>query len=117
MAAIGLALVAAAGVAIPERRISSHDRRSDVPQELPLAPKVVMRRTRGVDAGPVTVTVLIPAHNEEASIRETIRSLQTCGTPASDVVPTGRSTRPPRNAPPPELRLACCPPCTSGGWP
>jgi biofilm PGA synthesis N-glycosyltransferase PgaC len=76
LAAIGLALVAAAGVAILERRISTLDRRSDVPHELPLAPKVVMRQTQGVYAGPVTVTVLIPAHNEEACIGETIRSLQ-----------------------------------------
>jgi len=76
LAAFGLALVAAAGVALLERRITNRDRRSDRPDELPLAPKVVMRATRGVYAGPVTVTVLIPAHNEEACIGETIRSLQ-----------------------------------------
>ena len=33
---------------------------------MPLAPKLVMAETRGVYAGPVTVTVLIPAHNEES---------------------------------------------------
>jgi cellulose synthase/poly-beta-1,6-N-acetylglucosamine synthase-like glycosyltransferase len=76
LAAFGLALVFAAGVAVLERRISNHDRRSDAPDELPLAPKVVMRQTRGVYAGPVTVTVLIPAHNEASCIAQTIRSLQ-----------------------------------------
>ena len=76
VAAFGLALLFAAGVAVLERRISNHDRRSDLPDELPLAPKVVMRQTRGVYAGPVTVTVLIPAHDEAACIAETIRSLQ-----------------------------------------
>jgi cellulose synthase/poly-beta-1,6-N-acetylglucosamine synthase-like glycosyltransferase len=76
LAAFGLALVFAAGVAFLERRISNRDRRSDVPDELPLAPKVVMRETHGVYAGPVTVTVLVPAHNEAACIGQTIRSLQ-----------------------------------------
>jgi cellulose synthase/poly-beta-1,6-N-acetylglucosamine synthase-like glycosyltransferase len=76
MAAFGLALVCAALVAFLERRISNHARRSDLPDELPIAPKVVMRETRGVYAGPVTVTVLVPAHNEAACIGETIRSLQ-----------------------------------------
>jgi biofilm PGA synthesis N-glycosyltransferase PgaC len=76
LAAAGLALLFAAGVAILEHRITTRDRRSDVAHSLPLAPKVVMRETRGVYAGPVTVTVLIPAHNEESCIGETIASLQ-----------------------------------------
>src|SRR4051794_4155870 len=76
LAAAGLALLFAAGVAILERRVSNHDRRSDLAHDLPLAPKVVMRETHGRYAGPVTVTVLIPAHNEEACLGETIRSLQ-----------------------------------------
>lgn len=76
IAAFGIALVFAAGVALLERLITNHSRRSDLPDDLPLAPKVVMRETRGVYAGPVTVTVLIPAHNEESCIEQTIRSLQ-----------------------------------------
>jgi cellulose synthase/poly-beta-1,6-N-acetylglucosamine synthase-like glycosyltransferase len=76
LAAFGIALVFAAGVALLERLITDHDRRSDLPEDLPLAPKVVMRETQGVYAGPVTVTVLIPAHDEEACIARTIRSLQ-----------------------------------------
>jgi cellulose synthase/poly-beta-1,6-N-acetylglucosamine synthase-like glycosyltransferase len=76
LAAAGLALLFAAGVAILEHRITTRDRRSDVAHALPLAPKIVMASTRGVYAGPVAVTVLIPAHNEEACIAETIGSLQ-----------------------------------------
>ncbi len=86
LAAGGLALVAAAGVAILERRISNRDRRSFVPDDLPLAPKVVMRQTAGVYAGPVTVTVLIPAHDEEACISETIRSLQSQSHPPERII-------------------------------
>lgn len=74
--AAGLALLLAAAVALVERRISDRSRRSLRPDVLPLAPRVVMERTRGVYAGPVTVTVLIPAHNEEQAIGATIDSLQ-----------------------------------------
>jgi poly-beta-1,6-N-acetyl-D-glucosamine synthase len=42
---------------------------------MPLAPKLLMDQTRGVFAGPVTVTVLIPAHNEERSLPATLESL------------------------------------------
>ncbi|WP_051389394.1 glycosyltransferase family 2 protein [Arthrobacter sp. 35W] len=76
LAAIAVALVLAAGVAIADRRIATRTRRSADGQALPLAPKVVMERTRGVFAGPVTVTVLIPAHNEAASLPATIASLK-----------------------------------------
>src|SRR3954447_19598713 len=86
LAAFGLALVFAAGVAFLERRIGNNDRRSDLPHELPLAPKVVMRETRGVYAGPVTVTVLVPAHNEAACIGQTIRSLQEQSRPPERIV-------------------------------
>ena len=75
LAAIALALLMAAGVATLDRRIANRSRRSLDPLTGPLAPRVVMSATRGVDAGPVTVTVLIPAHNEEASLPSTIASL------------------------------------------
>lgn len=42
---------------------------------MPLAPKIVMAETFGVYAGPVTITVLVPAHNEEALIQATLDSL------------------------------------------
>jgi cellulose synthase/poly-beta-1,6-N-acetylglucosamine synthase-like glycosyltransferase len=76
LTAIALALLAAAGLAIVERRITTKSRRSMDPADKPLAPKVVMNANRGEFAGEVTVTVLIPAHNEEASLPHTIASLK-----------------------------------------
>lgn len=73
--AVGLALLAAAVVAGLERRISNRARRSDDAVAMPLAPKLLMDQSRGVFAGPVTVTVLIPAHNEERSLPATLESL------------------------------------------
>lgn len=75
LAAVGLALLFAAGVALLERWISNETRRSLDETELPLSPRVVMRETRGEYAGPVQVTVLIPAHNEEDCIEATLQSL------------------------------------------
>ncbi|BAS13798.1 glycosyl transferase family [Arthrobacter sp. Hiyo8] len=74
LVAIAFALLLSAGVAVLEQRIANRSRRSAHPRT-PLAPKIVMAETRGVYAGPVTVTVLIPAHNEEASLPATIASL------------------------------------------
>jgi len=73
--AIGLGLLFAAGVALVERVVTDRSRRSTDAGVKLLAPKVVMAATRGVFAGPVTVTVLIPAHNEAASIGATLDSL------------------------------------------
>ncbi len=75
LAAGALALLLAAGVAVVDRRIANRSRRSADPLTGPLAPRVVMSATRGDDAGPIKVTVLIPAHNEEASLPQTIASL------------------------------------------
>jgi poly-beta-1,6-N-acetyl-D-glucosamine synthase len=75
-AAAALAILCAAAVALLERRIVNRYRRSADQVTTPLAPKVVMAETKGIFAGPVTVTVLIPAHNEEHSIGQTIRSLR-----------------------------------------
>ena len=69
LAAMALALLMAAGVATVDRRIANRSRRSLDPLTGPLAPRVVMAATRGVFAGPITVTVMIPAHNEAASHR------------------------------------------------
>ena len=76
LAASGLALLMAAGVAVVERRIANRYRRTADQVLAPLAPKVVMAETAGVYAGEVTITVLIPAHNEEASLPATLASLQ-----------------------------------------
>lgn len=73
--AIAGILLVAAGVALVEQLISNRDRRSLDVVHLPLAPRIVMAETRGVYAGPVTVTVLVPAHNEEAILGETLDAL------------------------------------------
>jgi poly-beta-1,6-N-acetyl-D-glucosamine synthase len=73
--AFGLALLAAVGIALAERIVTDRARRSTDSRRRPLAPKTIMAGTRGVYAGPVTVTVLVPAHNEQASIGATLESL------------------------------------------
>lgn len=74
-AAAGLALLFAAGVALLERRIANRARRSDDGRRLPLSPRHVMADTRGVFHGEVTMTVLVPAHNEANAIAATLASL------------------------------------------
>lgn len=59
-----------------ERIVSDRYRRSTDAQGIPLAPKLVMAETRGVFHGPVTITVLVPAHNEAERITATIKGLQ-----------------------------------------
>jgi biofilm PGA synthesis N-glycosyltransferase PgaC len=86
LAAVGVALLLAAGVAALERRLVTRARRSEDPDRMPLAPKLVMAETRGEYAGPVTITVLIPAHNEESCISETLASLLSQSVPPRRVV-------------------------------
>ncbi|MFC7788175.1 glycosyltransferase family 2 protein [Microbacterium sp. MAHUQ-60] len=82
--AVGIAMLLVAFVVVSERIVASRYRRADAEvSALPLAPRAVMARTRGVFAGEVTVTVLIPAHDEERSLPHTLSSLQ-------------RQTRPPQ---------------------
>ncbi|MGF6824282.1 biofilm PGA synthesis N-glycosyltransferase PgaC [Microbacterium sp. ZKA21] len=85
--ALGIALLLVLFVVVSERVVASRYRRAGAEvTKLTLAPRAVMDRTRGVFAGEVTVTVLIPAHNEEASLPETLRSLQQQTTPPTRVV-------------------------------
>lgn len=84
--AVAVALFFAALVTAMERTIANRYRRSEDPGETPLAPKVVMERTYGVFHGPVTVTVLIPAHNEEDKIAATLRSLQEHDDPPDRII-------------------------------
>ena len=85
--ALGIALLLVLLVVVSERVVASRYRRAGVEvTKLALAPRAVMSRTRGVFAGEVTVTVLIPAHNEEASLPETLRSLQQQTTPPTRVI-------------------------------
>lgn len=86
LAAVALAVLLVAGVALIELRISNRSRRSVDSSTDPLAPKLVMARTAGVFAGPVTVTVLIPAHNEEATLPQTIASLLGQGHPPERII-------------------------------
>jgi hypothetical protein len=86
VAAAALAVLLAAGVALVEQRIATGSRRSFDLQGGPLAPKIVRAATRGVFAGPVTATVLIPAHNEEASLGHTIASLRAQSHPPERVI-------------------------------
>ncbi|MEQ6901177.1 glycosyltransferase family 2 protein [Nocardioides sp. YIM 152588] len=86
VAAIGVALLLAAAVALLERRISDRTRRSWDVAALPLAPRLVMDETHGVYAGPVTVTVLIPAHDEEACLGATLASLRAQSVPPDRII-------------------------------
>jgi biofilm PGA synthesis N-glycosyltransferase PgaC len=74
--AVVLAVFFAGSVASLERWVTTRARRTDGGSTTPLAPRVVMAETRGVYAGPVTLTVLIPAHNEESCLAATIASLR-----------------------------------------
>lgn len=84
--AVAAVLLIAAVVALVEFRTTSRDRRSLDARHLPLSPRVVMGETRGVYAGPVTITVLVPAHNEEASLPGTLRSLWSQSRPPDRVI-------------------------------
>jgi cellulose synthase/poly-beta-1,6-N-acetylglucosamine synthase-like glycosyltransferase len=75
-AAALIALAMAGGIALLDRRAANRYRRSGDAGSTPLAPRVVMERTRGIHAGQMTVTVLVPAHNEEASLPATLESLR-----------------------------------------
>ncbi|SCX14888.1 glycosyltransferase family 2 protein [Candidatus Aquiluna sp. UB-MaderosW2red] len=77
--AVAVALFAAGSFALIEKRSSNNSRRSLLPSTLPLSPRVQMARTRGVFDGEITVTVLIPAHNEAGMLGQTIPALQRQG--------------------------------------
>lgn len=69
------ALLAAAGVTLGERHFASRSYRSENRLATPLAPKIVAPASEGAGSKPVTITVLIPAHNEAASLAATIESV------------------------------------------
>lgn len=76
IAAIVVAFVFVIIAATVERTVSNRYRRSIDGERLPLAPKIVMAETRGVFHGPITITVLVPAHNEAERITGTIEALK-----------------------------------------
>lgn len=75
VAAAILGLLAALFFISLEIRDINISRRSHIAKKKPLAPKILMDQTRGFFYGEVTVTVVIPAHNEEKNILLTIQSL------------------------------------------
>lgn len=87
MAALALALTMILIVVATERIVARRYRRTPPDtRERPLAPRVVMERTRGQFAGEVTITALIPAHNEEASLAATIASLRAQTAPPERII-------------------------------
>ena len=75
--AFAIAVFFIAFAVVSERVVTRRYRRAGVEvTKLTLAPKAVMARTFGEFAGEVTVTVLIPAHNEETTLPNAIRSLR-----------------------------------------
>ncbi len=76
LTAVAVALLVGAGIAVVERIVTNRYRRSPATvQRRTLTPRRIMEETRGVFHGPVTVTVLIPAHNEEAALPAALASL------------------------------------------
>ncbi|HEX2145536.1 MAG TPA: glycosyltransferase [Glycomyces sp.] len=74
--ALLMAAMAGAGIAVYEGRVATAARRTPPwSTELPLSPRRIMADTRGRFDGEVTVTVLIPAHNEEERLPATLASL------------------------------------------
>ncbi|MDH2415723.1 glycosyltransferase family 2 protein [Nocardioides sp. CER19] len=86
LVAIAVALICAAGLGFLEYRVITTYRRSTNSRGLPLAPRVVMADTKGRFDGEVTVTVLVPAHDEEASLPGTLSSLAQQQPPPDRVV-------------------------------
>ena len=74
-ASISIAVLAVALVAAVERFTTKRTVTKLDPLKAPLAPRLIMEQTRGHFDGPVTVTVLIPAYNEEDALRITLPSL------------------------------------------
>lgn len=86
IAAVVVAFVCVAIAVTVERVVTNRYRRSVDAEGLPLAPRIVMAETRGVFHGPVTVTVLVPAHNEAERISATIEALKAQNDPPECII-------------------------------
>lgn len=75
IAAIAVGLIVVVTFVGLELRDANLSRRSQDTHHKKLSPWVLMQSTNGVFHGEVTLTVLIPAHNEEALLGATVRSL------------------------------------------
>ncbi len=76
LAALAVGAITVAAFVGLELRDVNLSRRSHQLREKPLAPWVLMNETRGQFNGEVTITVLVPAHNEQALLANTLNSLQ-----------------------------------------
>lgn len=81
-----LALLAASFIALVEVTASNKSRRSVQESSYPLSPRVESARTRGHYSGPISITVLIPAHNEESLITHCITEIKTQLRPSDRIV-------------------------------
>jgi len=86
VAAIIVALIFVFIAATVERTVTNRYRRSVDGERVPLAPKIVMAETRGVFHGPITINVLVPAHNEAERITGTIQALKSQHEPPERIV-------------------------------
>jgi cellulose synthase/poly-beta-1,6-N-acetylglucosamine synthase-like glycosyltransferase len=84
--ALLFAVLFASGVASLEHWVLTRSRRSHDPGSMPLAPRLVMAATRGKFAGPIRVTVLIPAHNEAERLPATLTSLAAQSAPPERII-------------------------------
>ncbi|MBI1376588.1 MAG: glycosyltransferase [Frankiales bacterium] len=76
LVALGLGLVAVAATAAFTLWFLRTSRSSLDPSTYPLSPHKIMRATHGRYDGPVTITVLVPAHDEADRIGATLSSLE-----------------------------------------
>jgi cellulose synthase/poly-beta-1,6-N-acetylglucosamine synthase-like glycosyltransferase len=75
LTALAVGLVAIAATAILTRWFLKQSRASLDPTTYPLSPHKIMVETRGRFDGPVTITVVVPAHNEGDRLGATLASL------------------------------------------
>ena len=75
LAAVAVAFAVAYAFITIEARDLNHSRRTADESQKPLSPRVLMAKTQGVFHGEVSITVLIPAHNEEAVLGNTLDAL------------------------------------------
>jgi cellulose synthase/poly-beta-1,6-N-acetylglucosamine synthase-like glycosyltransferase len=84
--AVAVAVLATTVVASVDWFWARRSRRWVNPRVTPLSPKVVMAQTQGTFYGEVTVTTLIPAHDEEDALRTTLPALLAQSRPPDRVV-------------------------------
>ena len=88
--AVFAAIVIGSSIAQVFSRLETWDlndsRRSRSRQRKPLSPGLIIDETHGVFSGEVTITVLMPAHNEEAIVGKTLEILLTHEPPPNRVI-------------------------------